>query len=77
MAPKVSAVHYLHYLILAAHGDYPGALEALHRYFDYGAVSRLDPRNTYGASLPPTHLILTPLPSSQLSPHMTVCCNQL
>ncbi|KAL6506801.1 hypothetical protein OROHE_022238 [Orobanche hederae] len=35
LAPEFHRVHYLRYLNSLYHDDYPGALENLHRYFDY------------------------------------------
>ncbi|KAL0300488.1 UNVERIFIED_CONTAM: Anaphase-promoting complex subunit [Sesamum calycinum] len=35
LAPELHRVHYLRYLNSLYHDDYPGALENLHRYFDY------------------------------------------
>lgn len=35
LAPELHRVHYLHYLNDLYHEDYLGALENLHRYFDY------------------------------------------
>ncbi|XP_047941090.1 anaphase-promoting complex subunit 5 isoform X1 [Salvia hispanica] len=37
LAPELHRVHYLRYLNNLYHDDYPGALENLHRYFDYSA----------------------------------------
>ncbi|KAK6116325.1 hypothetical protein DH2020_049952 [Rehmannia glutinosa] len=37
LAPELHRVHYLRYLNSLHHDDYPGALENLHRYFDYSA----------------------------------------
>ncbi|PIN17444.1 hypothetical protein CDL12_09903 [Handroanthus impetiginosus] len=37
LAPELHRVHYLRYLNSLYHDDYPGALENLHRYFDYSA----------------------------------------
>ncbi|CAI9759902.1 unnamed protein product [Fraxinus pennsylvanica] len=36
-APELHRVHFLRYLNSLHHDDYPGALENLHRYFDYSA----------------------------------------
>ncbi|KAL8507455.1 hypothetical protein ACS0TY_018120 [Phlomoides rotata] len=37
LAPELHRVHYLRYLNNLYHDEYPGALENLHRYFDYSA----------------------------------------
>eukprot|EP01018_Ginkgo_biloba_P014668 Gb_06472 [translate_table: standard] len=37
LAPELHRVHYLRYLNGLYHGDYPVALDNLHRYFDYSA----------------------------------------
>ncbi|KAH6788654.1 anaphase-promoting complex subunit [Perilla frutescens var. frutescens] len=37
LAPELHRVHFLRYLNNLYHDDYPGALENLHRYFDYSA----------------------------------------
>ncbi|XP_051126129.1 anaphase-promoting complex subunit 5 [Andrographis paniculata] len=37
LTPELHRVHYLRYLNNLYHDDYPGALEQLHRYFDYSA----------------------------------------
>ncbi|KAL3849104.1 hypothetical protein ACJIZ3_010986 [Penstemon smallii] len=37
LAPDLHRVHFLRYLNSLYHDDYPGALENLHRYFDYSA----------------------------------------
>eukprot|EP00897_Mesotaenium_endlicherianum_P008363 jgi/Mesen1/7555/ME000392S06815 len=36
-APDVPRVHHLRYLNALHHGDYPAAMDSLHRYFDYSA----------------------------------------
>ncbi|CAA2979095.1 Hypothetical predicted protein [Olea europaea subsp. europaea] len=41
-APELHRVHFLRYLNCLHHDDYPGALENLHRYFDYSFVQRKD-----------------------------------
>ncbi|KAL3646159.1 anaphase promoting complex subunit 5 [Castilleja foliolosa] len=38
LAPELHRVHYLRYLNNLYHDDYPGALENLHRYFDYSST---------------------------------------
>ncbi|KAL6570503.1 hypothetical protein OROGR_000053 [Orobanche gracilis] len=39
LAPEFHRVHYLRYLNNLYHDDYPGALENLHRYFDYRVLT--------------------------------------
>ncbi|KAK4493345.1 hypothetical protein RD792_017764 [Penstemon davidsonii] len=39
LAPDLHRVHFLRYLNSLYHDDYPGALENLHRYFDYSGVT--------------------------------------
>ncbi|KAL0307203.1 UNVERIFIED_CONTAM: Anaphase-promoting complex subunit [Sesamum radiatum] len=41
LAPELHRVHYLRYLNSLYHDDYPGALENLHRYFDYRMTEKL------------------------------------
>ncbi|GBG64458.1 hypothetical protein CBR_g44342 [Chara braunii] len=47
LSPEMPKIHYLRYLNCLHHGDYPGAMDSLHRYFDY----RVDTRG--GASTKP------------------------
>ncbi|GFQ05969.1 anaphase-promoting complex subunit 5 [Phtheirospermum japonicum] len=42
LAPELHRVHYLRYLNNLYHDDYPGALENLHRYFDYSSFGRYE-----------------------------------
>lgn len=37
LAPDFYKVHYLRYLNCLSNGDYPAAIDSLHRYFDYSA----------------------------------------